>query len=124
MRKRLDCVGIVEDEDEIGQLETDLATKTRTSSRDRARCAPRAIRKTCDNEAATESGGAEEAGLDNREDGEAPRRGEDRGRNDLVRPEGLSGIDERGQNLAAFLTLRCWVENVSHVVGAIGCLRG
>ena len=103
----LDGVGIVEDEDEVGQLEADLAAEAGTGGGDGAGRAPAAVGEAGDDQAAAETGGAEEAGLEDGEDGEALCAGEDRGRDDLVRTESLAWVDEAGKDLPALLAFRC-----------------
>jgi hypothetical protein len=107
--KRLDSLGVVEDEHKISQLEADLAADAGTTGRDGTRSAPGAIGKPSDDEAATEATGADEAGLENGEDGEALGVGEDRRRNDLVGTKGLARVDEGGEDLAALFAFR-WRE--------------
>lgn len=106
LRKSLDRVVVVEDEDEVGKLEADLPTEASADRRDGARGAPVAVRQARDDEAATETTRAEEAGFQNCDDGEALRVAQYGRRDDLVGPEGLPGVDEGCENLPALLALR------------------
>lgn len=74
MGEGLDGGRIVEDENEVGELEADLATKACAAGCDGGRGRPGAVGQAGDDEAGTEAGGAEEAGLDNCEDCEALQR--------------------------------------------------
>lgn len=104
--KRLDGLGVVEDEDKVGQLEADLAADAGTAGRDGAGGAPGAIGEPGDDEAATEAAGTDEAGLEDGDDGEALRVGEDRRRDDLVGAKSLARVDEGGEDLAALFAFR------------------
>lgn len=104
--KRLDSLGVVEDEDKISQLKADLTANAGTTGRNGSRSAPRAIGKPGDDEAATEATGADEAGLEDGEDGEALGVGEDRRRNDLVGTKGLARVYEGSKDLAALFAFR------------------
>lgn len=94
MGKRLDGAGVVEDEDEICKLEADLATEAGTGRRDSAWSAPCAVGQASYYEAAAKAARAEEAGLEDGDNGETLGIGENRGRDDLVRTEGLARVDK------------------------------
>ena len=74
MGEGLDCAGVVEDEDEVGELEADLAAEAGAGCGDRGGGGPGTVMEAGDNEAAAETGGAEEAGFDYCEDCEALER--------------------------------------------------
>lgn len=116
--KCLDGAGIVEDEDEVGKFETNLATEAGASSGDSTRGAPGAIGEACDNEATAEATRSEEAGLEDGDDGEALGVGENVGRDDLFGAEGLARADEGGEDLAALFTFRCGRGEVIMSAGA------
>jgi hypothetical protein len=67
----LDGRDVIEDEDEVGELKADLATKAAAYRRDGARSGPTAVGEAGDDEATSEAAGAEEAGLEDGEDREA-----------------------------------------------------
>lgn len=75
--------GIVEDKDEVGQFEANLATDTCTAGRNRGGSRPGAIGKAGDNDTGTESTGSNESGLEDCEDGKALEDGRER----LVEPQ-------------------------------------
>lgn len=62
---------IVQDEDEVGELETNLSTEAAANGTDGRGRRPRSIGETSDHDARAESRCAEEAGLEDSEDGEA-----------------------------------------------------
>lgn len=68
MSEGLDGRGIVENEDKVGELETDLAAETAADSGDGAGGRPATVGKPSDDQATTETTGAEEASLENCED--------------------------------------------------------
>lgn len=69
--------GVVEDEDEVGQLEANLATEARAAGGDGRGGGPGAVGEAGDDEAGAEAGGAEEAGFDDGEDCKALGKEED-----------------------------------------------
>lgn len=69
--KGLDSAGVVENKDEIGELEADLATKTSAGGGDSGRGGPGAVVQAGDDKTATEASGTEETGLDYCENCEA-----------------------------------------------------
>ncbi|KAI6769030.1 hypothetical protein HG531_010134 [Fusarium graminearum] len=71
-----DSARIVKDKDEISQFEANLTTKACTRGRNSTRGTPATVGKPGDDETTTEPSGAEEAGLENSNDGEAFRVGE------------------------------------------------
>lgn len=107
MAEGLDGAGIVEDEDEVGQLEAYLPAEAGASRGDGGGCAPASVGEARNHEAGTEASGAEEAGFDDGQDGETFGVGEDGGRDDLFGTERLPWVDEGGENLAALFTFRC-----------------
>lgn len=106
MGESLDGGGVIEDEDEIGKLEADLAADASASGRNSTGSAPGAIGQSGNDETAAEATGSDEAGLENGDDGEALGICQNRRWNDLVGSEGLARVDEGGQDLATLLTLR------------------
>ena len=68
---------------------------------------PRPIRQPRNNNTTPKPPGAQEAGLEDRHDGETLGIGEDLGWDDLIGSEGLAGIDEGCEDAAAFLALAC-----------------
>lgn len=123
MSKGADSSSVVENEDEVGEFETDLTTKTTTDSTNRGRSGPEAgcqqvsmaergkaelpgaVSQTRYNDAGAETGTTEEAGLEDGHNGETFGICEDIGRDDLVGTEGLFGVDEGREDLASLLTL-------------------
>ena len=75
LREGLDGAGVVQDEDEVGQLDTDLATETGASRRNGGWGTPAAVGETGDDKAGTETGGAKETGFYHCEDRKALERG-------------------------------------------------
>jgi hypothetical protein len=102
----LDGAGVVEDEDEVGQLEAYLAAEAGAARGDGGGRAPAAVGEARDDEARAEARGAEEASLDDGQDGEALGVSEDRRRYDFLGTEGLARVDEGGEDLAALFTFR------------------
>lgn len=126
--KGLDGHGIVEDEDEVGQLEADLAAEAAADGaycagcRPVARCMscpfpsralrrwmilPTAIREPRNDNTTPKPSTSQEASLENGQDGQALRIGEDGRRDDFVGAEGLFGIDEGGEDTSGLLALAC-----------------
>jgi hypothetical protein len=132
LREGFDGGVVVENKDEVGQFEPDLAAEAGAGGGNGARRTPATIGQACDDETTAEACGAEETGFEDSENCKAlqkqsfvrrsgkemPGRAgwmwwlahlgvyQNGGRDDLVRPECLPGIDERSQNLPTFLTFR------------------
>ena len=68
---------------------------------------PRPIRQPRNNNTPSKPPGAQEAGLEDRHDGETLGIGEDLGWDDLIWSEGLAGVDEGCEDAAAFFALAC-----------------
>ncbi|KAH9822014.1 hypothetical protein Tdes44962_MAKER10298, partial [Teratosphaeria destructans] len=101
LREGLDRARIIQYKDKVRQLEADLSAKPSSDGPDGGGCGPRAVRQTGDDHAGAKATGSEEAGFEDGEDGEALGVGEDGGRDDLVGTEGLSGVDEGGEDATA-----------------------
>lgn len=121
LRKRLYGAGVVEDEDKVGQLKANLAAKAGAGRGNGRGRAPGAFGQARDDEAAAEAAAAEEAGLEHRDDGQALGVGEDRGRDDLFGAKRLAGVDKGGEDLAAFLALRCARESGPRLAKSVAC---
>jgi hypothetical protein len=119
LSKCADGRGVVEDEDEVGQLEADLAANASADGPDCRGSRPRAVSETGNDDAGAEAARADKAGLEDGEDGEALCVGEDRGRDDLVGAERLAGVDERGEDLARLFAF-AWGRVVSQVMSRMG----
>jgi hypothetical protein len=70
LRKGPDRRCVVEDEDKVCEFEADLSTKAAADGPDGGGGGPRSVGETSDYDAGTEAGCAEEASLEDGEDGE------------------------------------------------------
>lgn len=71
LREGLDGACVVENEDEVGQLESDLAAEATAGSDNGRGRGPATVRETGDDKAGTEARGAEKAGFEDCKDRKA-----------------------------------------------------
>ena len=94
---------IIEDENEIREFESDLATEAATDCCDGGGGGPSAVRKSRDDQARAETSGPQESGLQYRYYREAFGFTENFNGDDFVWTKGLVRVDKGGEDFGGFL---------------------